>query len=207
MSDLPKSDILSLDQASNVLTGEAQANYQAMISIGTDDEGKPTGWSRFNGKRVKLRLTFEDFAVPAIFQHNPADKEYSRVSQPPWCQPKQLEQLFEFEPEVEGRLFVHCFAGVSRSSAIALAFIASRLGPGNEEEAIEYLYECKHTITPNVWVVALADCILERDGALFNALARHKSGQYGPLTKYPEVMQTMDYARARWKQHTGKTAF
>lgn len=206
-SELPKIDILSLNQAANVLTSDAKHRYHAMISIGTLSEGNPPGWSQIQGNQIKLRLDFEDFAVPAIFQAHSADGPYSKVSHPHWCQPEQLEQLFEFAPQVNGDLLIHCFAGVSRSSAIALSFIASRLGPGREKEAVEHLYERKQTIYPNAWVVALADCVLGREGRLFQALAKRKQGRDKPWTAYPEVMQTMDYARAHWKLYKGGTAF
>jgi len=71
-------------------------------------------------------------------------------------------------------LLVHCVKGQARSPALALAILADRLGPGREREAVvELLYirpDDPHDILgPNLHVLKLADAILERNGALFQA--------------------------------------
>lgn len=72
------------------------------------------------------------------------------------------------------RLLVHCVKGQARSPALALAIIADRLGPGREREAVtELLYirpdEPNDILGPNLHVLKIADAILDRNGALFNA--------------------------------------
>jgi predicted protein tyrosine phosphatase len=72
------------------------------------------------------------------------------------------------------KLLVHCVKGQARSPALALAILADRLGPGREREAVvELLYirpDDPHDILgPNLHVLKLADAILERKGALFQA--------------------------------------
>lgn len=68
-------------------------------------------------------------------------------------------------------LLVHCFHGVGRSAAIALAILADRSAPGQEEEAVQQLLAIRPQATPNLVVVAHADRLLRRDGRLIEALA------------------------------------
>lgn len=69
-------------------------------------------------------------------------------------------------PSLERPLLVHCRAGVSRSTAIALAIAADRLGAGNERHACEWLRETYPQAKPNRLVVFLADEVLERNMAM-----------------------------------------
>ena len=51
-------------------------------------------------------------------------------------QMSHIKRALEFADKFEdGSLLIHCHAGISRSSAIALAVIAKRLGSGKEEKA------------------------------------------------------------------------
>jgi len=70
-----------------------------------------------------------------------------------------------------GSLLVHCFHGVGRSAAVALAIMADRLGPGAERKALEQLLAVRPQSTPNIVVVKLADDILARNGQLIATVA------------------------------------
>lgn len=92
-----------------------------------------------------------------------------------WVAPSidHVSQAIEFARQhKDGKLLIHCAAGVSRSPAIALAIIADRLGAGRENEAVEYVFSTFKSIDPNERVVACADRILERDRALLGAFRR-----------------------------------
>ena len=55
-----------------------------------------------------------------------------------WIMPKErhVRSALEFADELGGgSLLIHCHAGISRSSGIALAIIAKGLGPGKEKQA------------------------------------------------------------------------
>ena len=67
----------------------------------------------------------------------------------------------------DGSLLIHCHARISRSSAIALAVIAKRLGSGKEEEAVNTLEHINPNCRPNKSIVEMADELLERDGKLY----------------------------------------
>ena len=68
-------------------------------------------------------------------------------------------------------LLIHCFAGVSRSTAAA--FIAAcALAPRRDEaEIARALRAASPTATPNALLVALADAALERGGRMNAAIA------------------------------------
>ena len=85
---------------------------------------------------------------------------------------EHVQQALIFAQEIDGPLLVHCRAGVSRSTAIALAIAADRLGAGNERQACEWLRETCPQAQPNRLAVFLADEALSRRQALFTAVTR-----------------------------------
>jgi predicted protein tyrosine phosphatase len=90
-----------------------------------------------------------------------------------------LDELLDFvfswdraEPMV-----IHCFAGVSRSTAAA--FIAAcALNPRRDEfDVARAIRAVSPTATPNARLVALADAALERNGRMNAAIAEIGSGE------------------------------
>ena len=74
-------------------------------------------------------------------------------------------------------MLIHCFAGVSRSTAAA--FIAAcALNPRRDEfEAARAIRAASPTATPNTRLVALADDALERNGRMNEAIAEIGRGE------------------------------
>jgi predicted protein tyrosine phosphatase len=67
-------------------------------------------------------------------------------------------------------IVIHCYAGISRSTASAYA-AACALNPAREEMAIAWeLRRASRTATPNRLIVSLADHILGRDGRMVKAI-------------------------------------
>lgn len=84
----------------------------------------------------------------------------------------QVSEILAFGREhAVGSLLVHCMHGVGRSAAAALAILADRMGPGNEAAAYAQLLASRPEITPNLVIVAIADDLLGRNGALVAAVA------------------------------------
>ncbi len=82
-------------------------------------------------------------------------------------------------------LIVHCFAGISRSTAAALIALTLR-HDGREEEAALRLRSAAPHANPNLRMIELADARLGRDGRLIGALAAMGEATlraYGPLTR------------------------
>jgi len=67
-------------------------------------------------------------------------------------------------------LVVHCYAGISRSTASAFASVCA-LNPRRDEDAIaQALRRASPTATPNIRIVSLADRLLGRDGRMVAAI-------------------------------------
>jgi predicted protein tyrosine phosphatase len=67
-------------------------------------------------------------------------------------------------------LVVHCFAGISRSTASAFASVCA-LNPHRDEESIaRALRQASSTATPNIRIVSLADRVLGRGGRMVAAI-------------------------------------
>ena len=73
-------------------------------------------------------------------------------------------------------LVIHCFAGISRSTAAA--FIAAcALAPGrDEDEFARRIRQASPTASPNPRLVALGDSYLQRQGRMVNAVSRMGPG-------------------------------
>lgn len=63
-------------------------------------------------------------------------------------------------------LLVHCFAGISRSTAAAYILACAFSAPGQEEKIARGLRTASPTATPNSLMVALADDMLGRRGRM-----------------------------------------
>jgi predicted protein tyrosine phosphatase len=67
-------------------------------------------------------------------------------------------------------MVIHCYAGISRSTASAYA-AACALSPGRDEMAIaQDMRRASRTAMPNSLIVSLADRILGRDGRMIAAI-------------------------------------
>lgn len=89
------------------------------------------------------------------------------------------ERVIRFvEPwDRQAPLLIHCWAGISRSTASA--FISACLhNPGADEEEIAWaIRDASPTASPNVRLVAHADAILGRNGRMSRAIAAIGRGQ------------------------------
>lgn len=69
-------------------------------------------------------------------------------------------------------LVIHCWAGISRSTAAAY-IAACALGPGRDEDEIaQALRAASPSATPNGRLVAIADTVLDRKGRMIAAIER-----------------------------------
>jgi predicted protein tyrosine phosphatase len=83
-----------------------------------------------------------------------------------------VERLLEFAAGWDRTkpLVVHCFAGISRSTAAAY-IIAAALSPERDEaELAQALRKASPSATPNARLVAIADELLGRDGRMVSAI-------------------------------------
>lgn len=90
------------------------------------------------------------------------------------CSEEDVVRLIAFARDWprEQPMLIQCWAGVSRSPAAAYV-VACALGhPGDENRQAAELRAAAAFATPNPRLVALADQILERKGAMVEAIAR-----------------------------------
>jgi predicted protein tyrosine phosphatase len=69
-------------------------------------------------------------------------------------------------------LLIHCFAGVSRSTAGAFITLCALMPERREDELAQALRSASPTATPNSRLVALGDEVLGRAGRMIEAAAR-----------------------------------
>ena len=85
---------------------------------------------------------------------------------------EHVEQLIEFAGRWDraAPMVVHCFAGISRSTAGAYT-VACALNPERDEQQIAWdIRRASQTAQPNARIVAIADHLLKRDGRMVRAV-------------------------------------
>jgi predicted protein tyrosine phosphatase len=85
---------------------------------------------------------------------------------------QHVAELLDFVREWDRKapLVVHCYMGISRSTASAFATVCA-LNPKRDEASIaRALRRASQTATPNARIVSLADRILGRDGRMIAAI-------------------------------------
>jgi predicted protein tyrosine phosphatase len=89
------------------------------------------------------------------------------------CAPKkeQVERLLDWAKRLpdDAHLVVHCYAGISRSTAAALAIKVQELGVDKVGEAINWLLEIRPQACPNPVITKFADELLNAKGELHAA--------------------------------------
>ncbi len=115
-----------------------------------------THWSGFAGDR-HVRLAFHDIAEPTPGLTAP-DRD-------------MMQAVLDFgrESERQRALLIHCWAGISRSSAAAFAIACDR-NPRFERDIATELRRRSPSATPNRLMVRLADDLLQRDGRMIEAI-------------------------------------
>ena len=105
-----------------------------------------------------LRLRLHDIAAPLDGYIMPGEEH--------------VADLIRFVRDWDRRapLVVHCYMGISRSTASAYASVCA-LNPRRNEAAIaQALRRASPTATPNIRIVTLADKLLGRDGRMVAAI-------------------------------------
>jgi predicted protein tyrosine phosphatase len=69
-------------------------------------------------------------------------------------------------------LVIHCYAGISRSTAAAFTSVCALNPERSEHEIALALRKASPTAQPNVRIITLADKILARNGRMIEAVAK-----------------------------------
>jgi predicted protein tyrosine phosphatase len=113
-------------------------------------------WREFACER-HLRLAFHDIVEPVAGLTAP-DRD-------------TMQAVLDFGRNTlhQRALLIHCWAGISRSSAAAYAIACDR-NPGFERDIAIELRRRSPSATPNRLMVRLADDLLQRDGRMVEAI-------------------------------------
>ena len=125
-----------------------------------------------------LRLRFHDIDMPMPGYHPP--------------EAHHIEEIIAFGGAWQRTdpVIVHCFAGVSRSTAAALTMIAIH-NPGHEAEAAALLRERAPHAKPNRRMIAFADQALRLDGRLNQAVADMGEPDFATMGSLIELPATL----------------
>jgi predicted protein tyrosine phosphatase len=103
---------------------------------------------------------------------------------------EHITELLEFSESWnrQGAMIVHCYAGVSRSTAAALTILC-QYNPGREMEAAQALRRAAPHAKPNRRIIAIADRVLQSNNRLVEAVDAMGPGDYEgggtPLVELP----------------------
>jgi predicted protein tyrosine phosphatase len=112
-----------------------------------------------------LHIDIDDIACPMDGYNHPCEEHVARLLK------------FVSKWDRAAPIVIHCYAGISRSTASAYA-AACALNPGRDEAAIAWdLREASRTAMPNRLIVSLADRILGRNGRMIRAVETIGPGQ------------------------------
>jgi predicted protein tyrosine phosphatase len=115
-----------------------------------------------------LILGVDDIATASDGQILPADEHVARLL------------AFAQGWDRKAPMVVHCFAGISRSTAAAYA-AACALNPARDEaEIARAIRDASATAMPNARIVAIADRMLQRDGRMVRAVEALGRGLESP---------------------------
>ena len=89
--------------------------------------------------------------------------------------------------DAELPILVHCWAGISRSTAAAYILLCDRLGPGSEGEIACALRNRAPHACPNSLMIRLADDLLNRHGRMVEAVQSIGRGQIAAIGECVEL--------------------
>ena len=138
------------------LIGEHAASHAVSLL------GPETPHQNFKGiaPHQHLKLTFHDISQPMDGYSPPSPKDAER-----------LIAFLESWPR-DNPMLIHCWAGISRSTATAYAALCLLRPRASEEELAWELRQASPSATPNRLIVTLADNLMGRDGRMVRAIER-----------------------------------
>jgi predicted protein tyrosine phosphatase len=83
----------------------------------------------------------------------------------------QVQHMLDFARTIESpsRVLIHCWAGISRSTAVAYAVLCQHTGPGHETACLDHIRKIRPQAIPNSLIITLAEASLGRSTAMFDA--------------------------------------
>jgi predicted protein tyrosine phosphatase len=107
-----------------------------------------------------LKLHFHDIVAPMDGHTPPSARDAERLI-------RFLESWDKYDP-----MLIHCWAGISRSTAAAYTALCLFRPDADEDALAQELRAASPSATPNRLIVSLADDVLGRGGRMVNAISR-----------------------------------
>ena len=150
---MPRINVCSLRLIDDVVRKTGARHLVTLINVGTP-VGRPTTIEEDR----HLFIGVSDITEPMDGQIHPAEEHVTK--------------LLNFARNWDRRepIIVHCYAGVSRSTAAAFIIACALLPERPEQEIARAIRDASPTATPNRRLVAVADAMLGRDGRMIAAI-------------------------------------
>lgn len=164
------------------LAEHAAAGISHVVSILDPTWPDPNDFAHY-GPHRRIVYRFDDVLEVGLGYIAPTRRDVAAI----------LELGRELLAEPARQLLIHCHAGVSRSTATA-AILMAQGNQGREPEVFEELDRVRPRSWPNALMVRFADEMLQREGALVEALRAH---QLRVARNFPEFAELLArYGRA-----------
>jgi predicted protein tyrosine phosphatase len=151
----PHRDVIHVSSLSALNGVAARLDGYDLLTLLSPDTPE-TDWSGFACGR-HVRLAFHDIVeiMPGLIA---PDR-------------RTVQAILDFGRGESGQrpMLIHCWAGISRSSAAAFAIACDR-NPGFERDIAMELRRRAPSVTPNRLMINLADDLLQRDGRMIAAI-------------------------------------
>ena len=157
---MPRLVVCPLNRAQSLI-GEHKASHVVSL-LGPD-----TPHRSFTGvaQDQHLKLTFHDVVQPLEGFTAPRSADAERLL-------RFLDQWDRASP-----MLIHCWAGISRSTAAAYTAMCLYDPKADEEELAFQLREASPSATPNRLIVSLVDAALGRQGRMMRAIEKIGRGE------------------------------
>lgn len=156
---IPKIQILGYGEAALLLDKDPTISH--VISINDPGAHPPASLKNHKAKRLVLHMM---------------DMVGYAGAPDPALTMEVVKKVLDFTSAIseEEKLLVHCFYGVSRSTAAAVAVIASRVQPTehNALTAFQYLWQLRPGAAPHPLMISITDELLGWSGMLRSAYDR-----------------------------------
>jgi len=152
---MPTLHVSSLARLHDTVAAVQASHLVTLINVATKVE-RPAGILESR----HLFLGMSDIAAPMDGHVVPADEHVERFLR------------FVRDWDRAAPMVIHCWAGISRSTAAAYIAACALAPTRGEDEIAETLRAASPSATPNPRLVALADASLGRDGRMSCAIAR-----------------------------------
>lgn len=158
------------------ILGNADAGVTHVVSILDPAWPDPSDFQRY-GPHRRVVYRFDDVVEACLGYTAPTRDDVAAI----------LELGSELVAQPVRRLLIHCHAGVSRSTATA-AILMAQNNPGREPDVFEELQRVRPYSWPNALMLSMADLLLERNGALSEALRSHQRRVARAFPEFAEML-------------------